>query len=652
MSGSDNTHDHRGIFKWISVPVAVVILGLQTAAALYFSPPGVVVSDKPISTFGFARSSLEVAEPAEALLESGHLRRYDPTSSAGAFHGAGVERSSLLWKLWTAGLMALGVAKWTAFNLFAWFAHLLPVFALFAAARFFGLKMWAALCASALGAAIWNFDGFAHWCWFDGQLGPAVAMLLAAVAWGALYRYLQSSRAVFGVTAGVLAVASAASHPAGALAYAAVLAALLAAGRTELPRRTLVVSGLGAACAAAMAFMEVVLLHEGVLGDPSGSGGTLLTLAADIFGLNSGRDIVGGASVRVGFRLLVFAAAAGILIVHRKNRTLRWRALCAGLAVTACFAYLGGYLPGLGRSASYGQLLMAMNMAAVGGAWLVQDVVENRLWSRLPRFGAVLLALVFIAALPRLGRDVVYFIPSFFPGPKDLPEEKPHIADMVGFGSIGYPRHRHFRHLPVSEDWEMIGSSLRDWTHEQGRVLVESTPLAAYLDAVTDVEVVGAKAWDSPIARSSNIFVSFPDADPDRETAAQYLQKYAIGWVIVSSNPGPGDRTYKERFADEKELFAPGRLRPAQYRVLRVKGAVSYFLQGSGRVRAEGGSLHVSQTNPEEDIVIKYHYFEELSCRPDCSVEPFVSGPKGEGDGWPFIRVRAGHPANFELTVR
>ncbi len=656
MSGSHKTHGHRGSSKWKVASVAVVIVALQAAAALYFSPPSVVTAQQPISTFGFARSSLEVAEPAQALLEQGRLRRYDPTSSAGAFHGATVERSSLLWQLWTAGLIALGVPKWTAFNLFIWFAHMLPVFALFGAARLFGLGTWAALFASALGAALWSFDGFAHWCWFDGQVGLAVSMLFAAVWWGAFLRYLKSARPVFGVATSALAVLAAAAHPAAALAFAAIVASLLVARRKDLPRGALTTSAIALGCAAAVALIDVVFLGAlakgGALGEPSGSGGTLGTLVADIFGLNAGRDIVGGASVRVGFRLLSLSAAVFILIEQRKSRTLRWHALMVGVGVASAFAYLGGYVPGVGRSVSYGQILLALNISAVGAAWLAQEFAEKRLWSKLPRFGAVLLAVAFFAALPRLGRDVVYFIPSLFPGPEELPEEKPHIADMVGFGSIGYPRHRHFRHLPVSEDWRKIAASLENWSHDQGRVLVESAPLAAYLDAVTQVEVIGAGVGDTAVSKSANIFVAFSGSDPDKKTLEEYLEKYAVGWVIVSSNPDPGDRSYRERLVDAKELLVPARLRPAQYRVLRTKKTTSYFVRGAGRVAVEEGIVRVSETDPDEELVIKYHHFDELTCRPGCSMEPFRVGSKGMGPGRPFIRVLAPHPASFEIGAR
>ena len=81
------------------------------------------------------------------------------------------------------------------------------------------------------------------------------------------------------------------------------------------------------------------------------------------------------------------------------------------------------------------------------------------------------------------------------------------------------------------------------------------------------------------------------------------------------------------------------------HRVYKTKTPVSFFAEGSGRVKASLNRIEVSGTNPDEDIVLRFHWLETLVCAEGCTVkkEPLERDPVG------FIRIPAPHPADFTI---
>ena len=55
--------------------------------------------------------------------------------------------------------------------------------------------------------------------------------------------------------------------------------------------------------------------------------------------------------------------------------------------------------------------------------------------------------------------------------------------------------------------------------------------------------------------------------------------------------------------------------------------------------------IEVTDTNPGEDIVLRFHWLDNFICKPECKVarEPM------DNDAVGFIRVPAPHPVDFTI---
>ncbi len=630
-------------------PIALIVaIVVHVLTVLYFAPPRMIFSQTPLANLSFELHVGQTSRVTRALDGFGESWAYEPKLLAGAPIGTAIDTNSRAWQFWTYSLWKMGLNKSTALNLFVLIAHLLAPWTVLLAARLFGLGKWPALAAAGLAYLLWFFDGYFHWCWWSGMVPFAVAGNLCLLCVALLYRYVSAPRWWLAL---LLWLAFAFTHLVHAYAVFAllvpfVLLSVLAFKSLGL-KHFLVLAGAALVTLAVNAKWVALGFAfwspgEGVVAVGQG---TLSHLLTDFLGLNSDTSVTGGVGMRSGFRFLTLGAAVITLVLWRRDRDRRFRVIAATVLSLLGVAYLGGYIPGLKWIQPYRYVVPALFIATIPAAQLIEEVRMRGALRNLPKMAVVVGAMIVFAAIPRLARDVVYFVPAFVIEPKDLPEETPHIADIIGFGSIGYPRHRDHRHKSVPQYIEKIVKALHRWNFDQGRVLIEYEPLAEHVNWRTQAHVLGGSRFRNSKFAAANYFVRYPKVDPNPAEIRKYLETYAVGWAIVLANPDLGEDDYVERFAGQVDLLKPFSV-AWPFRVLKSQLPVSYFQQGSGKVMASMNRFEVSDTHPEEDIVLRFHYLETLICEQDCKVEKHPV----DGDPAGFVRVPAPHPSNFTIT--
>jgi len=166
-----------------------------------------------------------------------------------------------------------------------------------------------------------------------------------------------------------------------------------------------------------------------------------------------------------------------------------------------------------------------------------------------------------------------------------------------------------------------------DWLNEhttpEARILVESSHnsdaqvlgfdfVGLLPTFVPNREFIALPTVESPGALYSTYLMEgilswLPIETYSDEELAEYMRIYNIGWV-VASHP----KTI-ERLDGSPGLFEQiARLGPI--RVYAAKRAHSFFLKGSGRVRADLNRIELADLAPDEngDVVIAYRYFGSL----------------------------------------
>jgi hypothetical protein len=290
-------------------------------------------------------------------------------------------------------------------------------------------------------------------------------------------------------------------------------------------------------------------------------------------------------------------------------------------------AYLAPVLaPQLGQIQPYRFVASAMFLAVFPAAELIGRLwSERRTWLALPLARAGL-ALCLIPALQHLASDMLYFLPELLP-------EVPKIRDApFPLSATGFAPHYSYRHLPPGvldnsvDRWIDAHASegriaLPDWTGER----YAWSTRAQILGGFVDLNLMHARAH--PLRWVDREF-------PNPAQLQQYIDTYAVRYFIV-------------RFDEFGLDKAPGIVtRIAEFsgvRIYRANTEANFFVSGRGRIAAQTNRIAVSESVPEQDLVLKYHWHEALVCKPDCRVERVPH----EHDEVGFIRVPAPHPADF-----
>ena len=151
----------------------------------------------------------------------------------------------------------------------------------------------------------------------------------------------------------------------------------------------------------------------------------------------------------------------------------------------------------------------------------------------------------------------------------------------------------------------------------------------------TDAQILGGFRERNLDHRAANLFHRYPQGHVPDDVLARYLEQYAVRWVSVSQElPIFESRAPLEHVAEV-----------GIHRVYRTKTPVSFVRGGKGRVHASFNRLEVDGTDPSQDVVLRFHWFETLACEPDCRIEREAIDDNPVG----FI-LPAPHPGRFSVV--
>jgi hypothetical protein len=645
VTGEDKAGGRQGspwrrLARRAALPAAIVVaVAIHAALFLYAEPVDLIFSERPLSGRDYDTHLSQVWRVTEALDGWGKSWSYDVQLLAGNPSGTIFDADNKGWEVFTFALWKLGLPKGLAFNLFLVLAHLLAPWVVFLSARLFGLERWTAVLALFGGLAIWYFDGFVHWAWWEGMVAYSFAAYLCLLPLGLFYRYLKDRRWWQALLLGLVLGAAHLIHPYVFFMLVVPLVALYVRHFRQLGlRHHLSILGVVAFTLAVNSYWLLVairfwhyILDSGYLG-----ASTIDTLFTDYLGIVSDRSVTGGAGMRSGFRFLALAAAVVTLLRWRKSRDDRFLPFTAALATMLVATYVGGYLFFMQQVQPYRFVAPAIFIALIPAAQLAAEVRTAGMLRSLPRLAIAFGAVILVAAVPRLVRDVMYFTPVLVPEAEELVEEHPHITDPIGFGQIHYPRPKVFRHGPTVADFDQLVKWINKNTDDSGRIAVEHWELGEHIAWRTRAQVLGGFRLRNIAHSAANLFRRYPIGDPPAEELKEYLQTYSVKWLVSTF--------VHARFENKPELLEKIADVPP-HRVFRSKLPVSFFQQNRGRVAASMNRLEVTGTAPDEDVVLRYHFLETLVCRPGCSLaqEPVPNDPVG------FIRVPAPHPSDFTV---
>ena len=621
------------LLPWIRRGLPLVIVFLGPLWVLDYFRGSLLWSDVPIAGGDYDTHVSQTWRALEGLRGWGRSWVYDVQLLAGYPNGTIFDADNKGWTIFTYAVSSLGVSDGRAFNLFVIMAHVLVTPVVYTSGRLFGLRHSASLVAASLASLMWFFDSWNHWEWYIGMTAYAFASYWFLLPLSAFYRFIMDRKPWAALLAGVTLALAHLLHPYSFFELAVPMAALYIRAFGTLSRRehvmvwsmavlTLVVNAWW--LNVAFSFWHYIL-------DSSLFGHTTLeTLMWDFFGFTGEPAEQGSIGNRTGFRLMTLAAGATGLVMWWRRSDPRTLPVGLGLGLFATLAYLGGYTPASNLQ-PYRHIGPLMFLAAIAAGGAFDIASREGLWRKIGRPGWVLLAVLSLPAAQHLSRDVLYYTVRSLPLPRTLPD-----GNRVPYSLLGYGIHLDYSY----QDWQLTALSqwVRDHDDGSGRFLVEGWFVGEHLASRTDAQILGGFIWRNLVHSWANLFRKRPQGIMPPKQFKAYVRTYGVKYVIVTAPqflaPWWDKNPELEKVADV-----------APFRIYKTKTKVNLVARGGGKVRAKTNVLEVRGSNPDKDVILRYHWMETLICKPECVVERH----KHRMDPVGFVRVPAPHPADFHV---
>ncbi len=606
------------------------VLSLQLGLLAYFGGQ-TLLSDQPYAGLDFDTHITQAYRVVEGLEGWGRTWVYDVQLLAGAPNGVIFDADNKAWALCTYAGKQLGLSQGFAFNLFVLIAHLSVVPIVYVAARLFRLSPGASLLASALAVLYWNFDSWAHWCWYVGMVAYGFASIFFLLPLGLFYRWVDERKPwqLLG-TAATLALAHL-IHPYSFFILATPMTVLYVRAVPTLRwRGHLSVVGVVACVLLVNGYwlFDAYRFWHYILDSSLFAQTGPQTAVWDLLGIMVEPAATGIIGKRSAFRTVYLLAALVMTVSWWRRGDPRAAPVGGAVVVLISIAYLGGLTP-LDQIQPYRNLLPAGFLGAICAAALVEHAVRTRVFARFSRGARITLALVGVPASLFLVRDGLYYAINDLPQPAVLPH-----GERVQLSSLGYPQHASYDYV----DWHAnpMASWLEEHDDRTGRVLVEGWSWGEQLAWKTDSFILGGFIWRNLEHSWANIFRRRPQGIARPEEWRRYLRTYAVHWVVVStprrSAPWWDTNPALEHVQDL-----------GSFRVFRVREPTGFIAKGPGRVVASTNRIEVHGSDPQRPVTLRFHWMETLRCLPDCEIER----KRVDGDPVGFIRIPAGHPRDF-----
>ncbi len=617
----------------------MAVVALHIGLALHFDPLDVIFSIHAIQTGDFSTHFAQTLRVIEGLEGWGKSWVYDVKLLAGHPHGVIFDADNKGWELWAFVMVRLGLPKGAAFNTFLLLAHALVLPAVYFSARLFDLGRWPALLAMALGSALWFFDSLVHYCWFGGMVAYVMASYLCLVPLALFYRFVHDRRWWQVLLCGVIAGVTHLVHPYAFFIMLVPVAVLYVQAFRSLSRAEhAAVLAIAPIVIGINAYWLLIALQFWHYIMDSGFGGqsTLAFLPADFLGLFLDHMVTGLIGNRTGFRFLCLGAALVTLAMWGKSRDARFPMFAGGIAALLLLAYAGGYSKIVAQIQPYRHIAACAYLSLVPAAALGSAVCRHSAFHQLPRLAYAVLAVLLLPGLQHLARDALYFFPD---GLSKAAHSFTNREERLS--PAGYPRHSEYRHTPWHRTHELAARWVRAHNDGKGRFLVLPAVEGEQLPWQTGAEILGGFPFRNLQHARANLFYHEFRWDISEDELRSYLETYAVKWIMVDIPTPEFDRMRKLLKLSAKY---------GNYRVYKTMVTIDLFQEGSGKAKARTNRIHVSKTDPDRQLVLRYHWLETLVCEPDCSIERAeIRTPAVDMQDVGFIRIPAPHPPDFVI---
>jgi hypothetical protein len=619
---------------------AVALAVAHLLLANYFAPLRAVFSSRPITGIDFDLHIGQVYRVLEGFHGWGQSWVYDVRLLAGQPEGTILDAGSKGWQLWTLALNACGVSIPVAFNTWVLLAMVASPLCAFAAARSFELRREASLTAAAMASALWFFDSFTHWVWYVGMVSWAMASCLAPLTLGLFYRFVRTQKIRYAVGCALGLGAGHLIHPYTFVVLVGPIGALYFRERRALPRSAHVwIAGMAAFTIAVNSYWLIVALKHWhyILDSAFFAQGRLSFVFYDFLNILRVAQDTGVIGVRSGFRLVFLALAIAGLVGMRRRNDPRTLPLAVGVIGLNVIAYAGSLLHAIAQIQPYRMIVPAQMLSVIPAAFWVHEIGRDALRDLTPATRVVVIVLALLAT-QNLASQALYFTPNAVPDVENLPDGM--ISPFTKFGfltRIDGPAHTTYSvpHDPYVEPFcrETI-AWLEAHVDKGSRLLVQGGTLGERLAWSTNFEVIGGFVERNLLHAYANYFRRFQKTPPTPPQLIAYLHTFSIDYVIAEPQAEFDESTALRSVADI-----------GLYRIYRTVRPNGRILLGRGIVKARTNIIDVSDTDPNQPLVLSYHYHETLRCTPNCKVERETHTMDTVG----LIRVPAPHPRKIRI---
>jgi hypothetical protein len=625
-----------GLWLW-----GLLLTAAHVALSNYFVPFAKVFGPRPLTGADYDLHVGQVLRVVEGLEGWGKSWVYDVHLVAGQPEGTITDSGSKAWELWTYALHQCGAPFPIAFNTFVLMIMLTCPLIVFAASRTFQFSVPASLAAATFASCAWFFDSYMHWIWWVGMISWAGACCLSLLTLALFYRLVATQRIGWAIPAGLCLGVGHLLHPYSFFVLLPPMAAVYLRGLRSRPRKIhLAVVGMGVFTFAINLFwLRVSLAHwHYILDSGFFARGGIMYWVSDFFGLLLGAD-TGVIGVRSGFRILFLAFALAWLVTAHTKADPRVLPLAVAIGSSLALAYLLAQLPGGRQVQPYRNLPPAILLSTMPAAAFVLELAHQYAWRDLGLATRGLILAVAVALFQSLSGQVLYFFPRLLPVPDRFSDGLAFPLSVYGFLSFSPIDNLHYG-LPHDETIEGGAQQTIDWLQARvpagSRLLVEGAALGERLAWSSPFEVIGGFRERNVSHAYANYFRSFEKHPANPQQLAKYLHTFGIGWIIL--------------MLDHPEFNAREVVQPVTrlggYSIYRTVAPVTRVLEGHGTVRAQTNSIDVSDTDPNQVVVLSYHVHEALRCAPNCRIERQTNPLDRVG----FIRIPAPHPAAFRIS--
>lgn len=625
--------------------LAAGLLLIAHVGLLFFFGGAALLSNEPYYGGDFDTHIEQTWRFLDGMEGWGRTWVYDVGLLAGYPNGTIFDADNKGWEVWTFLFTRLGMSRGMAFNSFILTAHLAGPFVVYGCARAFGATRRGALWGAGLAVGYWYFDSWCHWCWHIGMVAYAAASYAFLIPLALLYRWIVDRRPWQAVACAVTLGLCHLLHPYSFFMLVAPMLVLwLSAGRglgePLGARGHAAVVGIAVTCVAMnLWWLRVAAQFWHYILDSAFFGqATLSQLPADLFGVLLVPTTSGVVGTRTAFRWLAVAGGATALVRWRKEADPRFWTFTAALGLMFAVSYFGAYTP-LRQIQPYRHVLPLGYVGCVLVPFAVERLFASGALQRMEAPARVAFGVLLGLGGLHLARDVIYFSMPHFPKPRVMPDGQATGLTAFGTGVV-------YDYRMARRPYAALDAFVEAHDDGQGRVLVEGALVGEHLVWATDAQVLGGFTERNLRHSYANLFRWYPQGIVPAKEMREYLDRYAVKWVITTTPRHLAPWWDAPIYADLLEKVAE----EGPVRAYAVKDPTSLLMaggvEGQSRVNASTNRIEVTGTDPQVDVVLRYHWLETLVCEPDCELEPYeLPGPRV-----PFMVVRAPHPADFTVV--